>query len=222
MKKIFINLFISSFFLFFLFDSCQEENNINNNVFTAAYAGVYDTSYTFHEIIPFLQIPITWDSQKLYGFGKDSIDLDENLSYDLIIEVCILNEDSLHLLNGQLPNPFPYTSLSPKNGLEIAYYTESYYIGLGQTGTKNYADTLPYGSRLDLIQNWFNVNETVKRISLWQMNPGSGMNPSFGGWYYALNTKYIGIRMNHNKWGWIEVDISAPDSILFKKYAYKH
>jgi hypothetical protein len=66
------------------------------------------------------------------------------------------------------------------------------------------------------LEKWY--SESQAPIAMWQENPGT-IAPSFGSWYYAGSTKYIGIRMNKNKYGWIEVDATDPYHPMFTRYA---
>lgn len=125
-------------FLSWIISSCKKDaktiNTTNNDgaliLSNNVYAGIHDTSFNYYELQPALEISIVWDNQNLYGYGSDSLDIDSDGNYDLFITLSLLNEDSLHLLTG-MPNPFPYCRLDSRNGLEIAFYTESFYIGLG-------------------------------------------------------------------------------------------
>lgn len=170
------------------------------------FAGRYDNSFMVHNFNPPLEISINWDAQNLYGYGQDSIDIDLDNNYDLVFQLNIINPDSIHLLNG-MPDPFPNLRIRLKNGFEIAFCTESYYVGLGQTNTANFADTLAMDERVDLLNDWYSGPQNA--IAMWQENPGS-MNPSYGPWYYTSKLMYIGIRKDKEHCGWIAVDETEP------------
>ena len=211
------SLLIPLFTLFILFSCKKEVPEIIEDepkiTATTVFAGVSDSTFYFFEFINPVEINITWDNLNLYGFGKDSIDINNDGNFDLTFELSILNEDSLHLLTG-MPSPFPYLRLD--NNIDIALYSESFYIGLGQTATATFADAIDYGSRIDSIQNW-EINPH-SYIRMWNENPNNGMTPPFGKWYYINTVKYLGIRLN-NKYGWIEIDATNQKNPLITKFA---
>lgn len=179
---------------------------------TEVYAGVYDTTFSYHEFTSPIEITVSWDSQNLYGVGRDSLDLDSNGTYDLLITLNLLNEDSLHLLNG-IPNPFPSCVLNAQNATEIAYYTETYYIGLGQTATATFADRLDFNERIDLMSTW---GESLK---MWSENPGGAGTPPYGDWYSATAENYLAFKINDDNFGWIAIDSSSPKNPKILSYA---
>ncbi len=196
--------------------SCKKDPLLSNDINeTPVYAGIYDTSFNYHEFSPSIAISVTWDSLNLYGYGKDSIDIDLNGSYDIIIDVSFLNYDSIHLLNGS-PNPYPHYGLKLRNGMKVAIYEEFYPIGMGAFGSFVWIDTLQYGKRIDQISEW---NE-YECIEMW-MKDLPPVALSNGCWYYAESTKYIGIRKDNNKFGWIEIDATDYENLIFVRYAIK-
>jgi len=192
--------------------SCRKDKT---NPPKEVFAGMYDDDFLYREFKPPLEINFVWDSLNLYGFGTDSIDFDMDGQFDLLIRASILNKDSLHLLTG-MPNPFPHYRLDLRNDLQIAFYWETFYVGLGQTSATDFADTLSYQQRIDQLTNWditpFNSQ------TMWTENPAGGLEPSFGGWYYAKNTMYLGIKHN-DRLGWIEVDNTDNYHPRFMRYA---
>lgn len=218
MTKI-IYLVLLTFLTGFTIVSCKKDsidlNNDNSVSIAKVYAGVHDASFNYSEFAPPFGISIIWDAQNLYGFGSDSLDIDSNGSYDLFISLQILNQDSLHLLNG-MPNPFPSCVLNSKNGLEIAFYSESYPIGLGQTSTAIFVDRLDFNERIDLISDW----ETS--INMWAENPGGAGTPPFGDWYSASSENYVALKMAGNNYGWVKIDASDPKDPKILSYALQN
>lgn len=210
------NIFFCFLSLILALSSCKKDDDNPPVNTTIIQAGVYDSAFIYHAFSPALKISINWDSLNLYGFGTDSTDLDTDGNFDLVIDLSVLNYDSIHLLQG-LPNPFPNCRLVPKNGWEIAIYHETYYIGLGQTAVADFTDTLSYGERIDQIPSWY--GETQTGIKMWGENPGGAGTPSCGGWYYAEGIKYIGLKRADGKYGWIEIDSSDPYHPVFLSYA---
>ncbi len=191
--------------------SCKKEQQ------KEVYAGRYDENFHHHQYNPPLQIDFQWDDQNLYGQGSMALDLDLDGVNDLVIDQHILNRDSLHLLPG-MPNPFPNARITLFNGFEAAFYSEIYPIGLGQTNTAYFADTLQFQERIDPIIKWF--PQSSDAIALWQENPGN-LAPSFGGWYYARKVMYIGLRRGSDRYGWIEMDATDPYDPKISRWAFQ-
>jgi len=115
-----------------------------------------------------------------------------------------------------LPDPFPHYHFIYQNDLQIAFYFETFYVGLGQTSAVRYADTLAYQQRVDQLSTW--GIESFNILTMWGENPGDALMPSFGGWYYAKSTMYLGVKRN-DKFGWIEVDNTDNFHPRFIRYA---
>jgi hypothetical protein len=203
-------------------NSCKKDaptttaDEVNSSIISVQ-AGVHDATFTYYEFVPELEISMLWDAQNLYGEGSDSIDINSDGDYDVRILLCALNYDSIHLITG-MPNPFPYCQLIPANGLEIAYYSESFPIGLGQYATARFADPLNFNEPINTLSNW-----ESSFIKMWSENPGGAGTSPFGAWYYALNENYIAIKMNGPKYGWIKVNGgSNPKNPKIVSYAIQN
>lgn len=216
--------FIACLFLAFLsFIACKKEppeppdspDSTGTTTPIHVQAGIFDSSFFYQEFTPAFEAAISWDSVNLYGVGIDSLDLDGDATHDLIVELYVLNEDSLHLLNG-LPNPFPYCRLRSTipYRTEIATYTHSYPIGLGQTAEAFFAEPMEHGEYVDSIVDW------RLSINMWAENP-SGTVP-YGNFYHANGIRYIGIRRDSTKLGWLEVDITDPHRPVFNSSAVQN
>ncbi len=192
--------------------SCKKEPTPEVKI-AEVYAGVHDASFHYYEFVSPDSISISWDAQNLYGVGSDSLDIDSNGAYDFFISLYIVNQDSLHLLTG-VPNPIPSCVISTKNGLEVAYYIETYAIGLGQTASANFVDRLDYNERIDLISAWHT------NITMWCEPPGSTL-PN-GDWYSATTESYMAIKMNGNKYGWIKLNAFDQENPKIISYAIQN
>lgn len=189
----------------FAFTTCEPDDDTppssgdtNNPVYTGLVGIDYD-SQTFD---PPIDIQLVWDAQNLYGFGIDSLDLDGDLDFDFFLHVSDLNEDSIHLLDGELPNPFPNVKAHTQNGYDLAEYVETYYIGLGQTAEAR------FGARLDQTYNVAGHDEWAEADTnyrfLWTESPVGSMYPQ-GPWYNMSAVHYIGIRKGQRE-GWVEIN----------------
>jgi hypothetical protein len=204
-------LFKSLLILLMTFPSCKKEDFRE-----PISAGIYDTGFIYHEFSAPLKVKLTLDALTDNYKGTDSIDINLDGAYDLIISQRI-----------HLPPPtgipsweqFPYYRLSLKNGLEVATKFESYPVGHGQYDDVNWVDSLNFETRIDNISEWSDTNMTY---TMWAIPPISA-GVTYGPWYSLTNVvKYIGIRMkigSHYKYGWIKVNEISHEDMSFVSYA---
>lgn len=212
MKFIFPILFSVSL----LFVSCKKDGNssplFNNTIKAGVITPVFMTGDT---LTPSLELMINWDSQNLYGFGEDSLDFNQDGIIDFRFTCALLNQDSIHLLNGQMPNPFPYFRITGVNGTLVRLRTEEAPIGLGQTTTLYWADTVGYENQISEKNTWGGTT-----LNMWQENPSPG-TMSFGPWYAVSGTRYIGFS-RIEKLGWLEIDATNHEQIKVLSVAYQN
>ncbi|MCB0431430.1 MAG: hypothetical protein H6585_10295 [Flavobacteriales bacterium] len=182
------------------------------------YAGVYDATTFFHQVFsPPGTFTIQWDSVNLYGHATDSLDINGDGVIDLRFELSVLNNDSLHLLNGSTPNPYPYFYVEVADGWSVAAYQASYPTGLGHTSTATFASPLEYNDRIDTHSLW--KDKTANPIKLWQLNPNNGMTPPFGDWYDAKGVAYLGLVKSGMGFGWLKIDVSDTNAPILLESA---
>jgi hypothetical protein len=204
-------LVLFSMTIMVLLVSCEKEDTRK-----AVYAGVYDGTFIYHEFVPPFKVTILWDSLNYYGDGKDSIDLNLDGNYDLIISFHLLNYEAY--INQYVKNlTFPfYCTLIFKNGLEITTQTESLSVHNYTILSIAWVDTLKYSDRIDNISSW-----STGGAQMWWVYPSYLL--SAGCWSNLSNSEmYIGMRMKNNsqyKYGWIKVNGISRENILFLSYA---
>jgi hypothetical protein len=210
-----------------LFTACKKEKDLvpeqdvdatSSSSSVGIFAGVYDTSFTYTQLQPAMEIIVTWDNQNLYGLGSDSLDIDADGNYDLIMNLSLLNMDSVHLLSG-FPSPFPYCVIRTNNGLEVNMETEIYPIGLGQEASADFVADMALNESINQSSDW--LYPSTSGAVIWAENPGTVGVPPYGDWYYINATRYIGIQLN-NKFGWIEVDATDAKNPKIVSYAIQH
>jgi hypothetical protein len=204
-------LVIYCLFFMVLFVSCEKEDTRK-----AVYAGVYDSTFIYHEFGPSFKVNIQWDSLNYYGDGKDSIDLNLDGNYDVIISIHLQNWDAY--INSNDPNPkFPYYKLMPKNGFELTSQIESISIHGNSSVSFIWVDTLKYNERIDNISSWSSYE-----TNMWDVTYFDNLF-SNGCWFTIKNSEmYIGLRMKNNsryKYGWIKVNGISRENILFLSFA---
>ncbi len=144
---------------------------------------------------PAFELSISWDSLNLYGAGRDSLDIDTDGVFDLILSCSLLNQDSIHLLAGQEPNPYPYYKVELRNGYLVQATVES-VSGLGDI---YWVEPLDFKNKITEKETW-----TAGPTYLWKENGTPGF-PTFGPWYNLNEIQYIAFN-RMNKLGWMELD----------------
>jgi hypothetical protein len=197
-----------------------DDNDDKTIVPEEVFAGMYDTTFNYVELDPIFTPTINWDDDKLYGSGYDSLDINRDGLHDLFIRMRLINYDSIHLMTGG-PRYFPMCTFELKNGFEIAMYGEGVLLVHGGSQTTYFVDVLDLEERIDTLSNWY--DENALQIKFWAENDGGVGRPPYGEWYEVNSVKYIGIRKDQNKHGWIKIDntdIIIPKilSIAMRKY----
>jgi len=192
--------------------SCKKEETKNQ-----VFAGKNDINLSYKEFSPPFKIYLEPDSMNNIKYGIDSIDIDSDGNFDLIINQGVLIDwnDTVQISNTN----YPYCNLKVKNGLELALKKETIYIGLGQTSELSWVDTLTYNTSINNIAQW---SESNTNIWMWGVPPTTFWG-SNGCWYNLTDTeRYIGIRMKINseyKLGWIRVYQHSREKIEIISYA---
>lgn len=191
--------------------SCGKEEPQN-----PVMAGEYDTNFIFHQYSTPKSIDLQYDSVTNYYRGIDSIDVNLDGIYDLIIDQHL---QIPHLTNIPTNKIFPYCKLTPINGLELATYLCSYAAGFGTFRKVEWVDSLSFQERIDEISDW--SESSVSRY-MWSNAPET-LSTSTGFWYEVTNSElYIGLRMKENSkynYGWIKVNALSREHLYILSYA---
>ncbi|MBL7965718.1 MAG: hypothetical protein JNK09_01890 [Prolixibacteraceae bacterium] len=194
------------FIILFVFFSCSKEDTVKT-----VLTGIYDTDFIQNEFSPPIKIELSFDTFTGNHKGKDSIDMNQDGVYDIIIS------HRIHLPpESGTPSyeHFPYFSLSLKNGFQVATIMQFYPVGHGQFGEIQWVDALNYQTRINEHSEWSKNN--VFRM-MWAIPP-VGAAP-YGPWYNLNNEeKFIGIRNEigaNYKYGWIKVKAVSRDNLQF-------
>jgi len=205
--------YISILLLFFY--SCKKEQYR-----VPVFAGIYDSTFTYHEYTPPLKVNLKLYSQNNFYVGADSLDINSDGNFDLIIKQRMYLDKIQPIYLTDDNNP--YCLLVFKNGLEFSTKIEYIYRGQGDVGHKIGIDTLSYDSRIDNISEW---SGDVTNAAMW-LEPSSNFYNSRGNWYFLTNAEmYIGLRMKINsryKFGWIKVNELSRENISFISYAIEN
>lgn len=207
---------INFLFLFLiLLNSCLNDYNQNS-----VFAGVYDSNFIYHEYTPPLQVKLMLDSITNFYSGTDSIDINLDGDYDIIISQHL---QIPHLTSKPTNSLFPYCRLILNNGLEVATKELNYPAGQGSFIYMNWIDSLNLQTRIDNISDW---SETSKRRDMWSVpliSPSYVHIDNYGFWYKVTNPElYIAIKMKNGsyyKYGWIKVDATKRENMRFVSYA---
>lgn len=223
-------LILNILFLLIL-SSCKKDEI--EEITSPVFAGVYNDSMLFHEINPPLQIKLETDTLQNIQYGIDSIDIDLNGSFDiLVIQRIYLDWSDNFNRNYLEENNFPFIGLRLKNGFDVAFKRMTFPTGLGTTNSVAMADTLPKNTRLDKLTDWQNSNSAYvnymgyynNAIWMWGAPPASyWLLGNYGPWYSLINRDmYIGIRKSNGnvyKLGWIKLKMNSRDKFAIMSYA---
>jgi hypothetical protein len=197
--------------LLLFFNSCKKEDERK-----AVTAGVYDSTFTYHEFLPPLKVTLQKDTLNNYSFGADSADIDMDGNFDLIINQRFPDK---YISRFDTENSYPFCSLMLKNGLEVATKRENYSQGQGYWNYINWVDSLHFETRIDNLSDWSDTNTSR---AMWLVAPTIFWG-SNGCWYNLTNSEmYIGIRMKIDvsyHYGWIKVNQISRENMLFISFA---
>lgn len=164
-------------------------------------AGKYNTHYLYTEYKPSIQLDLRIDSISGCYFGRDSIDIDMDGNYDLIIDQKHAIEEGSKDCLGE---NFPHVSITLKNDLELVEKIEYYSMGHGAVGSSYWVNALEYDTRIENCRDWSLLK---KKSLLWATPQGY---TGYGGFWRGLEDteRYIGIRKkveSDYKYGWIKI-----------------
>ncbi|HRZ43431.1 MAG TPA: hypothetical protein P5228_12095 [Bacteroidales bacterium] len=174
-------------------------------------AGVHDTGMVYTAFNPPVQPVLTVDSTG-YLFGCDSLDINADGAFDIIIQQQVFPHDSF---TGGSSTEYPFTSLTLKNGLCVAIKKEVVPIGLGQTTTIKWVDTMLLNARIDKGPLWSEPNVSH---NLWCVPPATFWG-SNGPWHNLTEAeRYIGLKMttpSGEKYGWLKCYQKSRKELAF-------
>ncbi|HLN52826.1 MAG TPA: hypothetical protein VK212_03900 [Lentimicrobium sp.] len=183
------------------------------------YAGITNSEMQYTELNPPIAVEVYHDTTNSYYYGSDSIDIEQDGTFDIIIRVGYFDDDTIYY---PTQNFYPFTSLTVKDSIQFATEVEYYPMGLGTTGKIYWIDTLSYNQRIDDINTWY--SDYLHQF-MWVVPP-SYFWGSNGTWYDLSDTeKYIGMRIkrgNEYKYGWIKVFAVSSEVLLFKSFAIQN
>lgn len=198
-----INLFL--LILVFFIAGCKK---LNQPPSTVVILDNQSSSWNITNFTPALNFNVHWDVNDLYGSAEDSLDIDGDNQFDIVFRLKLINQDSIHLLGGGMPNPFPgFSAYCPNSsGWEMATEKELMYAGLGTVVTWYWIKPLIMGYDLTNHDVW------KTSANIWQENP-IPFQLSFGPWYSTQDIRYIGLKKNRTfgdiifpLYSWIELD----------------
>jgi hypothetical protein len=203
---------ISIFFLALIISSCEKDEYKK-----PILAGILDSGMLFYEFNPALHVNHKSDSLLNYRYGTDSMDLNLDGKFDLIIsQRFFIDWNSSNQINDR---NYPFCKLTLRNSLEVVKKTEIYYIGLGQTSSVDWVDALLFEKRIENSTEWSGTN-----INIWMwVIPPTVFWGSYGSWYTLVDMeRYVGIRMKIDstyKNGWIKINQINRENLVFICFA---
>jgi len=205
-----------------LISSCKNEDYINENT---VFAGEVKSSYIYHEFSPVLIVKTKLDTLSGFSAGRDSIDLNLDGNFDMIINLFLHPNDTAFKTGGKYF--YPFCRLLFKNGFEVANKGFQYACGHGICNYAPFVDALEYDTDISHYPDWYSGD---KEQTMWIITPaGSGYPP--GWWYYAENKEmFVGIRQKHAgskksfyyNYGWIKLYFVSHHNMSFISYAMEY
>ncbi|MGE5395514.1 MAG: hypothetical protein ACM3P1_12290 [Candidatus Saccharibacteria bacterium] len=210
MKAIFLYLTIILLFLL----ACNKEEDEPR---TPVLAGVFNSSMNYKEWNPAFQVTLQHDGMRNMDYGKDSLDINQDGSYDVIISQNNLRFNSS--ANNNSIDIFPFYYLSLKNGLSIAVIKEPNFTVINQLSNAYWVDTIAYKTNLENITNWSDSYSN----NLSYATPPTVFFGYDGPWYGLSNKEaYIAMRIHTSsryRYGWIKVNVTSPEKVSIISYA---
>lgn len=211
---------ILCYLIFTSFITCNDEFQNTNLVL----AGMYDSSYIYYEYLPPLTVKTELNITTGFYEGTDSIDLNLDGNFDLIISLRLHPNDTLYEKGKSLY--YPTCRMLLKNGFEVAVKKMNYSCGHGYCNWADFIATFEYGSDVVNSSEWSGSDNNQ---TLWNIFP-AGVGYSFpGGWWSFVKSEdmYIGFRHKHNGpkntfyyyYGWIRVNALVHQNMTFTSYA---
>jgi hypothetical protein len=217
---------IVNILILLILSSCKKEE-----ITFPVFAGIYNDSLFYHEFNPPWEITLQTDTLKNIKNGTDSIDMDRDGSFDLIVRQRFFLDYTDNYNPGYLKEDnFPYIGLRAKNDFDVAYQWMKVNVGQGYFNSISLVDALPYKTRIDQIKNWCNSSVSYyfgsENGQIWLWGAPPSIFWTFGPWYSMTNTEtYVGIRKKANgkyKFGWIKFKVTSRDQFEILSYAMEH
>jgi hypothetical protein len=207
-SNLFLLFVLTSFFMLL---SCSKDDIPKKTLLAGdTTAAAFNESYN-----PPLELELIWDEQNLYGTAIDSLDLNQDQLHDVFFRLIALNPDSIHLLNGEMPNPFPSLYIYGRDSLfETATIAETVYVGLGTTAQFYWVDTLNAGQIIDETLQWKPAQNWGEK--LWSENPVSMLTK--GPWFEKNQAAFLAFRLR-GAMGWIKMDTYQTDNPKIMSFA---
>jgi len=200
--------------------SCNDEFK-NTNV---VLAGRYDSASIYHEYLPPLKVKTELNISTGFYVGSDSIDLNLDGNFDMIISMSLHPNDTIYKKGGRYY--YPTCRMYLKNGFEVAMKGIPYACGHGICNHAPFIAAFEYGSDLSNFTEW---SESETNQTLWSIWPDDfGFKMPGGWWSFVKNEEmYIGVRHKHKgpkntfyfNYGWIRVNAVSPQNTSFMSYA---
>lgn len=208
MKAIF--LYLSILLLFLL--ACNKDEPK-----APVLAGVFNSSMNYKEWNPAFQVTLQHDAMRNMDYGEDSLDINQDGNYDIIIsQKNLLGNPSANANSNDI---YPFYNLSVKNGVAIAVIKETNFTVINRLSNAFWVDTIAYKANLGDITGWSDNFTNILSYA----TPPTVFFGYDGPWYGLSNKeKYIAMRIHTNlryRYGWIKIHVTSPQKISIISYA---
>jgi hypothetical protein len=220
--------------------SCKKSDDLDDNnygdpintdtltpptiTYDSIQAGIYDTSFIYHEFQNPIVFNVIWEQSKLAGNASASAPI--SIAGDSVImnfRLRIINPDSSFIISQMDTFLLFYFKVYPHDSLSIYTVKKTYYVGLGSTTDFYFASALNSQDWISTRLLWWNnySNNTLRWISLWEMPTNVGTIQGFnGGPWFVTGITYMGFRYKKHL-GWMKIDNSNRSAPKILSYAIK-
>jgi len=203
-----------AFFLIISLVSCRKDEIIMGNTIPFLIVGAETPEVSIMSFPSPIPISVVYDTLNLYGNGSYDFDFDLDGESEMTLDLNLINNDSIHLLNGGTPNYYPSLSLKSNNKVSIITEQEIVYVGQGGTTTLVWLKALNEGVEINNSSEWKILNE--EGVKMWYEMPMPLSHK--GTWHDLTENKFIGFRYE-DKLGWIEINATDLNNPLIVSYA---
>jgi len=193
-------------------------------VYDSIRAGIYDTSFIYHEFQNPIILNLVWESSMLVGNANASVPIQlYGDSITIQFRLKIINDDSAFIISQMDTFIISALNVSIPDSFSVYGIRRTYYVGLGSYTDFNFVRALQkhdwISTRLLWMSNY--CNNLNRWESLWEMPTNTGTVAGYmGGPWFGVGIAYIGIRYKKHL-GWMKIDNSNKYAPKIISYAIK-
>ena len=215
------HVFIINILFLLILSSCNKDEI--EEITSTVFAGISNDSMFYHEFNPPWQITLQTDTLKDIKYGIDSIDINSDGKYDIVISQRIFLDWNDNYNRAYLEEyNYPFTRLILRNGSEVATKRHKVAMPHDDSHVEIWVDTLSFNYPIYNEMDWSGSNLFY---NMWCIT-SSMYQGTYGTWFRVKDEeRFIGIRMkiqSDYKYGWIKIYQKSRDDIEILSYAIEN